>query len=423
MHSKPDTQDMPRLPQGRVKPALLALLLSLGTGAAWWAYAQNSKTGAGRDAPSAAGPAASGPRLGSGRVQPVSVAAVERRDLRVSLNAIGSITAANTALVKAKIEGELKRIRFKEGQWVKAGALLAELDDRALQIALAQAEGQLTRDQALLENARLDLERFRDLLKKDAIAKQQVDTQAAQVQQLQGVVKTDQAGVDNARLQLSYTRITAPIDGRVGLRQADLGNMLKPTDAAGLVSIAQTRPVNVVFAIPDIHLRRLNEQISTGAQLQVEAWDREGQQRLALGQLGSSDNAIDAATSTLKLKATFPNADLALFPNQFVNVRLQLATLNEQLVVPAAALLRDGQGSYVYRVEQDKTVSIQRVQAGASDGGWVSIQAKLQVGERVVTDGVDRLREGSLVEVIAPPSKDFKEAPAKGKRARGGAAP
>lgn len=427
MHRTTDKTDPPPKLLGRVKPALLLLLLGLGGGAAWWAYAQQQSKPAqtGEAAASAASPASAGsaPRLGSGRVQPVSVAAVERRDLRVNIQAIGSIAAANTAVVKAKIEGELKRIHFKEGQWIKAGALLAELDDRALQIALAQAEGQLARDQALLANSQLDLQRFNDLLAKDAIAKQQVDTQAAQVRQLQGSVQIDQAQVANARLQLSYTRITAPIEGRVGLKQVDLGNVLKPGDAGGLVSIAQARPVNVVFAVPDIHLRRLTEQLSTGAKLPVEAWDREGQQRLALGHLGSSDNAIDAATSTLKLKAAFPNADLALFPNQFVNVRLQLATLSDQLVVPAAALLRDGQGSYVYRVEADKTVSIQRVQAGASEGGWVSVQAKLAPGERVVTDGVDRLREGSTVEVIKPPAKDQKDAPGKGKRARAAAAP
>ncbi|MCV2361265.1 MdtA/MuxA family multidrug efflux RND transporter periplasmic adaptor subunit [Paucibacter sp. TC2R-5] len=393
-------------------PWAIATLLTLGTGGAWWAYAQRSESAAAASASassaaSAPGKPASGARFGGGRIQPVSVASVAKRDIQVTVSAIGTISAANTAVVKAKIEGELKRIHFKEGQWVKAGALLAELDDRALQINLAQTEGQLARDQALLQNARLDLERFRELLAKDAIAKQQVDTQAAQVRQLQGTVQIGQALVDNARLQLSHTRIVAPIEGRVGLKQVDLGNVLKPGDAGGLISIAQSKPVNVVFAVPDTHLRRVNEQLAAGQKLQVEAWDREGLRRLAVGQLGSSDNAIDAATGTIKLKAAFPNADLSLFPNQFVNVRLQLATLENQLAVPAAALLRDGQGSYVYRVGEDKTVSVQRVQAGASDQGWVSVQGGgLQAGERIVTDGVDRLREGSQVEVIKPQFKD-----------------
>ncbi|MCV2355664.1 MdtA/MuxA family multidrug efflux RND transporter periplasmic adaptor subunit [Paucibacter sp. B2R-40] len=415
MNPSPNKPAPPKSSGQRALPWAIATLLALGAGGAWWAYAQQrgeSSASSGSNASasgaaSAPGKPASGARFGGGRVQPVSVASVAKRDIQVTVSAIGTISAANTAVVKAKIEGELKRIHFKEGQWVKAGALLAELDDRALQINLAQTEGQLARDQALLQNARLDLERFRELLAKDAIAKQQVDTQAAQVRQLQGTVQIGQALVDNARLQLSYTRIVAPIEGRVGLKQVDLGNVLKPGDVGGLISIAQSKPVNVVFAVPDIHLRRLNEQLAAGQKLQVEAWDREGLRRLAVGQLGSSDNAIDAATGTIKLKAAFPNADLSLFPNQFVNVRLQLATLENQLAVPAAALLRDGQGSYVYRVGEDKTVSVQRVQAGASDQGWVSVQgAGLQVGERIVTDGVDRLREGSQVEVIKPQFKD-----------------
>jgi multidrug efflux system membrane fusion protein len=339
-------------------------------------------------------------------VQPVSVAAVAKRDIQVGVSAIGNISAANTAVVKAKIEGELKRIHFKEGQWVKAGTLLAELDDRALQISLAQTQGQLVRDEALLSNAQLDLERFRDLLAKDAIAKQQVDTQAALVQQLRGTVQIDQAVVGNARLLLSYTRITAPIEGRVGLKQVDLGNVLKPSDANGLVTLTQAKPVNVVFAVPEGHLNQINEQLSAGAKLEVEAWDREGRQRVATGHLGSTDNAIDAATSTIKLKAAFPNSDLTLFPNQFVNVKLRLATLEDQLAVPAAALLRDGQGSFVYRVGEDRTVSIRRVQAGATDGGWVGVKGEIRSGDKVVTDGVDRLREGSLVEVIKPPNRE-----------------
>jgi len=393
---------------GRARPWLLAALSIPAAGAVWWAYPHIGALAqqAGGSASSPASGAASGPRFGGGRVQPVSVTEVRRQDIHITVNAIGNIAAANTAVVKAKIEGELLRIHFKEGQWVKAGALLAEQDSRALQISLSQAEGQLARDQALLQNARLDLERFRDLLGKDAIAKQQVDTQAAQVRQLQGTVQIDQALVDNARLQLSYTRIVAPIEGRIGLKQVDLGNVLRPGDAGGLVSIAQARPVNVVFAVPDVHLQRLNEQLAVGRKLQIEAWDREGLRRLAVGTLGSIDNAIDAATGTVKLKAAFPNADLSLFPNQFVNVRLQLATLEQQLAVPAAALLRDGQGSFVYRVNADNTVSIQHVQAGASDGAWVGVQGSLQPGERVVTDGVDRLREGSQVEVIKPQYKD-----------------
>lgn len=388
---------------GKALPWVIAAVLAVGSGGAWWAYAQRAS---GAEGPAAAASAASAPRPGGGRVQPVSVAAVARRDIQVSVSAIGSIAAANTAVVKAKIEGELRRIHFKEGQWVKAGALLAELDDRALQISLAQAQGQLARDEALLANAQLDHERFRDLLAKDAIAKQQVDTQGALVRQLQGTVQIDQAIVSNAKLLLSHTRIVAPIEGRVGLKQVDLGNVLKPGDANGLVTITQARPVNVVFAVPEAHLRQISEQVADGNRLPVEAWDREGRQRVATGHLGSTDNAIDAATSTIKLKAAFDNKDLALFPNQFVNVKLHLATLEGQLAVPAAALLRDGQGSFVYRVGDDRTVSVRRVTAGATDGGWVSVKGEVKPGDKVVTDGVDRLREGSTVEVIKPPGGD-----------------
>jgi multidrug efflux system membrane fusion protein len=416
---------------GRALPWLIAGLLALGAGGSWWFHLQRATPG---EAVAGASPAASagsrpgggrpgGPRFGgSNRVQPVSVGQVRLQDIRITVNAIGSIAAANTAVVKAKIEGELKRLHFKEGQVVKAGALLAELDDRALQITLAQAQGQFTRDQALLQNARLDLERFRDLLAKDAIARQQVDTQEAQVRQLQGTVMTDQAGVDSARLQLSYTRIVAPISGRVGLKQADLGNVVKPGDANGLLSIAQTQPVNLVFAVPDAHLPRLTEQLGAHHALRIEAWDREGQRRLAVGQLDSIDNAIDAATGTVKLKAAFANADAVLFPNQFVNVRLQLATVADALAVPVAALLRGADGAFVYRVGEDKTVSVRKVRAGASDGEWVAVQGDLAPGDTVVTDGVDRLRDGARVEVILPPAADDRP-PEGGRRRRGGPRP
>jgi multidrug efflux system membrane fusion protein len=369
---------------------VLASLLALAAVAAgvWWSRTPSTGAGPG----------------GSGRVQAVSVAAVRRQDVRVTLQAIGTIAAANTAVVRSKLEGELKAIHFKEGQFVQAGALLAELDPRAWQIALAQAEGQLARDKAQLQNAQLDLARFQDLLGKDGIAQQQVDTQDALVRQLLGTVQTDQALVDNARLQLSYTRITAPIAGRVGLKQADLGNVVKPADANGLLSIAQTRPVNVVFAVPDQYLPRIDGQLTgkkAGA-LAVEAWDRDFKQRLALGQVASTDNAIDPATSTIKLKAAFANDDGRLFPNQFVNVRLQLGTLEGTLAVPSAALLRNAEGAYVYLVNADKTVSIRTVKAGAGDGDWVSVQGELQPGDLVVTDGVDRLRDGAQVLVIEP---------------------
>lgn len=387
-------------------------MLVVGGGVAWWVQAQQARPSEAPAAPGATAPgasAASGPGRpggrrfgGANRVQPVSVAGVRRQDIRVTVGAIGTIAAANTAVVKPKIDGELVAIHYAEGQLVKAGALLAEIDPRAWKIALAQAEGQLARDQALWQNAKLDLARFQELLAKDGIAKQQLDTQDALVRQLQGTVQSDQAQVDHARLQLSYTRVVAPISGRVGLKQVDLGNIVHANDPGGLLTIAQTDPVHVVFAVPDIHLPQITSQLSAHQKLTVEAWDRDQRHRLAVGQVASTDNAIDVATGTIKLKATFDNRGGALFPNQFVNVRLQLNTLEGALAVPSAALLRNSEGSYVYRLNDDKTVSVRTVQAGASDGDWVSVRGSLQPGDQVVIDGTDRLRDGSEVAVVQP---------------------
>jgi multidrug efflux system membrane fusion protein len=337
------------------------------------------------------------------------VAEVRRQDIRVTVAAIGTIAAANTALVRPKIEGELKAIHFQEGQWVKAGDLLAELDPRPWQIALTQAEGQLAQTQAQLQNARLDLERFKELLAKDGIAKQQVDTQDALVRQLQGSAQAHQAAVDNARLQLSYTRITAPISGRAGLKQVDLGNNVRPTDTLGLVTISQTQPVNVVFAVPDTHLGRIHAQLKAGVPLRVEAWDRELKDKLADGKVGSTDNAIDASTGTIKLKALFANTDGGLFPNQSVNVRLQLGTEQDTLAVPSPAVQRGAQGSFVYVLQADRTVSLKKVQTGALDGDWIGIRGDLKPGERVVTDGAERLREGSVVDVVDASARELRD--------------
>ena len=339
---------------------------------------------------------------GAGRVQPVSVALVQRRDIRVETLAIGSIAAANTAIVRAKVGGELKSIHFAEGRPVRAGQLLAEIDPRQLQIALGVAQGTFERDQALLANAEIDLQRYRDLVAKDAAPKQQLDTQRALVQQLKGSLRTDQAGVDNAKLQLSYTRVVAPISGLAGLKQADLGNVVNAGDPNGLVSIAQTQPVAVVFAVPEARLARIREQLKAGVALPVEAWDRAQTSRLAIGRVNSTDNAIDPTTGTIRVKALFPNLDNALFPNQFVNVRLQLDTLAGSLAVPTAAVQRGAPGTFVYLVGADGTVRLKVVTTSATDGDWVAVQGELQPGDKVVSDGADRLRDGAKVEVIAP---------------------
>ncbi len=317
--------------------------------------------------------------------------------MRVLISAIGTLNARATAVVRAKVSGELQKLHFKEGDEVKAGQLLADIDPRSFQATLGQVQGALQRDQAQLKNALLDLQRYQALLAQDSIASQQVDTQAALVRQLQGTVAADQGQVDAARLQLSYTKVTAPIAGRLGLRQADLGNVVNPSDANGLVTITQVRPIDAVFAIPEAHVSSLALQLAQGAELPVELWDREQKQLLGKGRLNALDNAIDTTTGTVKAKAAFANAEGGLFANQFVNVRLQVNQLEQVLTVPATAV----QNNYVYLVQADHTVTQRKIKVGVTDGDRVSVQGELQPGDQVVTDGIDRLREGAPVTVIA----------------------
>jgi multidrug efflux system membrane fusion protein len=368
----------------------------------WWTHqgdAQTAATAANRGDK----PGGGGRRFGGGnRVQPVSVAAVTQRDIRVVLSAIGTLTASNTAMVRARVDGELKSIRFSEGQQVRAGVLLAEIDPRNYEIQLQQAQGQLARDAAQLRNARLDLERYKDLLSKDSIARQQVESQDALVQQLVGTVQSDQAQVDNVKLLLSYTKVLAPISGKVGFKQVDLGNLVRASDAAGLVTVTQTQPIGLVFGVPEANLPQIAAKLKAGKPLLVEAWDREQRIKLATGRVRSIDNAIDLATGTIRLKAEFANVDNLLFPNQFVNIRLQVDDVKDALVVPANAIQRGAQGIFVYVLKEDSTVAVRRVQLGATEGDWVAIQGELAAGDTVVTDGADRLREGAKVDVITP---------------------
>jgi len=402
------------------------LLALAGGGGLWWWKARPAEAGAGAasaaSAASAPGSTPGGRRFGgASAVQPVSVQAARRQDIRVTVNAIGSIAALNTAIVHVQVSGVLQRLDFKEGQQVKAGQLIAQLDPRAFQAALAQAEGALARDKAQLDGARVDLARYRELLAKDGIAKQQLDTQVALVGQLEGTVRVDQAAVDSARLQLSYARVVAPISGRVGLKQLDLGNVAQPSDANGIVTITQTRPIALVFAVPSVNVPLINARLRANQPLQVEAWDRGGTTRLAVGRVATTDNAIDPSTDTIKVKALFANDDDALFPNQAVSVTLQTDTLADVLAVPQAAVLRGAQGFYVYVVNADNTVSTRVVKPGAVDANWMAVEGALQPGEKVVIDGTDRLREGAKVEVIAadPNNRAGAAAPPGGAR-RGG---
>lgn len=356
---------------------------------------------------------------GSGRPVPVLAAKVQRGDIDVLINALGTVTARNTVAVKARVDGQLLRVVFQEGQMVKAGELLAEIDARPFQAQLEQSTGQLRRDQALLANAQVDAERYRGLLAKDSIARQQVDAQEALVRQYEGTVQADQGAVDNARLQLAFTRITAPVAGRLGLRLVDAGNMVRASDAGGLVVITQTQPIALIFSIPADSLGAVQARLQAGEKLPVDAWDREGRTRLASGRLLTVDNQIDTTTGTVRLKAEFVNADNTLFPNQFVNARLRVETRSGASLIPVAAIQRGVPGTFVYVVnEEEKTVSTRSVVLGPATADQVAIEKGLQPGELVVVDGTDKLRQGARVELNSPATRDDSTA----REARGAAA-
>jgi multidrug efflux system membrane fusion protein len=352
----------------------------------------------------------------SARALPVVAVPARKGTIDVYLNALGTVTPRNIVVVKPRVDGQLMRVAFEEGQVVKAGALLAEIDPRPFQVQFAQASGQMAKDQALLRNAQLDLERYRTLLAQDSISKQQVDTQEALVRQYEGTLQSDQAAIDNAKLQLTYSRVTAPIGGTVGLRQVDPGNVVHASDANGIVVIAQLMPISVVFPIPEDSLQRILRRLATGEAIAVEAWDRDQKAKLATGRLLTVDNQIDTATGTVKLKAEFANANLAMFPNQFVNVRMLVETLPEATLVPSAAILRGAPGTFVYVVKEDKSVTVTTVRLGPVQGETTAIASGVAVGDLVVVDGTDKLREGAKVELI---ERDSQAAPAPGAAKRG----
>jgi multidrug efflux system membrane fusion protein len=363
------------------------LVLLLVAGLAWWVYLR---------------PQPAAPRNPRSGVPPVATAPVQSGDINVTTNALGTVTSLATVTLRSQISGQIVRVAFQEGQIVNKGDLLVEIDSRPYQLALAQAEGLLKRDQALLDAAQRDLERYQNLAKTNAIPRQQLDTQAALVLQYQGNVMTDQAQIDTAKLNIAYCHIVAPVSGRLGLRQVDQGNYVTAGDANGLVVITQLTPISVVFTTAEDNLPPILKRVQGGATLPVTAYDRSATKKLATGQLLTFDNQIDTTTGTVKLRAQFGNEDSALFPNQFVNVQLLVDVLRDTAVVPTSAIQRGAPGTFVYLVNADSTVSVRKVEIGQVDGERVAVKSGLKAGDQVVVDGADKLRDGIKITLRGP---------------------
>ncbi len=382
------------------KTLIVLALIAVAAGGyyAWQRHAQPQSSSQ-SDAPA--------PRGGDGArrpLAPVQAATATSQSVPHYLSGLGTVTAANTATVRSRVNGDLLAIHFTEGQQVKAGELLAEVDPRPYQVALTQAQGQLAKDQATLANARRDLARFEKLAKTSLVSQQELDTQRSLVSETLGTLKADEGSVASAQLNLTYSRITAPIAGRVGLKQVDVGNYVTSGDTTGIVVITQTHPIDVVFTLAENSISSILKAQKSGESLLVEAWDRSNQNLIASGKLLSLDNQIDVTTGTIKIKARFDNQDDTLFPNQFVNVRLKVNTLQDAIVIPPAALQMGNEGNFVWVVNSDNKVSKKSVIVGLQDSEKVVVSAGLEAGERVVTDGLDRLTEGAKVEVVAPQS-------------------
>ncbi len=388
------------------------LILLVIAGLCWWLWPTSApqKEGAtGRKAGGAAHSSVARPGFGGSVVAvPVRVAPAVLGDFPIYYKALGTVTAMNTINVRSRVAGELVKINFQEGQMVKVGDLLAEIDPRSYQIALQQAEGTLATNQALLKNAQLDVQRYRGLYAEDSIAKQTLDTAESLVNQYQGTIKTNQAAVGDAKLNLEFTRIRAPIAGRIGLKQLDVGNLVAANDTTALVVITQTKPITVAFTLPEKDLSAVITRYRSGDKLPVEAWDRGDLKQQAGGVLASLDNQIDVATGTLKFKARFDNQNEVLFPNQFVNVHLLADTLKQAVLIPTASVQFGNNGTFVYVMDGDKKVKVRQLKTGASNEQSTVVSEGLAAGDRVVLEGTDRLRDGAEVEVVS----DSKDVPA-----------
>ena len=382
------TRDLQPAPRGRVW--LRLIVLAALAGAAYYLYPRVlpliGALGGGRP-----------PIKAPPRVVPVVTAAVRRGDMDLYLNGLGSVTAFNTVTVRSRVEGQLVRVAFTEGQMVKKGELLAEIDTRPFEVQLEQAEGMLAKDMGALKVAKLSLQRYNALSSSRAITPQQIDEQLALVTQSEGAVQTDQAAIANAKLQLNYCRITAPISGRIGLRLVDPGNMVRANDPGGMAVITQLQPIAVVFTIPQDEISRVQQKLNAGQPLTVEAYDRDFEMKLATGKLLALDNQVDPTTGTVRIKAIFDNEDNLLFPNQFVNARLLIDVKRDAVIAPSAAVQRGPDLTFVYVVNSDQTVELREVEVGPAEGDETSIQRGLSAGDVVVTDGVDKLMPGAKV--------------------------
>lgn len=382
---------------------MIAIVVIIAAIAAFWFWQNRSEPqGAAPGATGQAKPAAGTGRRGmrSGPLAPVQAATATEQAVPRYLTGLGTITAANTVTVRSRVDGQLLALHFQEGQQVKAGDLLAEIDPSQFKVALAQAQGQLAKDKATLANARRDLARYQQLVKTNLVSRQELDAQQALVSETEGTLKADEASVASAQLQLDWTQITAPVDGRVGLKQVDVGNQISSGDTTGIVVLTQTHPIDLVFTLPESDIATVVQAQKSGQPLVVEAWDRTNSKKLSAGVLLSLDNQIDVTTGTIKVKARFNNQDDALFPNQFVNARMLVDTEHNAVVIPAAALQMGNEGHFVWVLNDENKVSKHLVKTGIHDSQKVVISAGISAGDRVVTDGIDRLTEGAKVDVV-----------------------
>nr|WP_294523185.1 MdtA/MuxA family multidrug efflux RND transporter periplasmic adaptor subunit [uncultured Rhodopila sp.] len=372
---------------------LTSLIVAGLAGGGWYLWTQHAAQTASHTAPNG--------RSAQGAPQPVGFATVDTGDIRIMLNELGTVTSLDTVTVYTQINGQLQEVGFKEGQVVKKGDFLAQVDPRPYQAALEQAQGTLAKDQGLLAQAQADLKRYQTLGRQDSIAQQQLDDQRYLVQQYTGTVQTDQGAVDTAKLNLAYCHIISPIDGQVGLRQVDPGNYIQTSSTTGVVVITQMQPISVLFSVPEDNLPDIVQRVRAGATLTIEAYDRANTRLLATGQLGTMDNLIDTTTGTLKLRGIFANPDELLYPNQFVNARLLVNTMPNAVRVPVPAVQRGEPGTFVYLINPDSTVSVRPIKVGPVDGTYQAVLSGLNPGDRVVTDGTDRLRDGASVSLPA----------------------